>query len=311
MNNATDLSEVAHRIYKIYNSVPTKEKEYLKKILEEIAEYGYSDTYNQVWLSDYKEIPVDIETFLTSEEYLGNTTRNGEAIYPYWWTVFHDIFDNRNKYEECVFTGATRIGKTSTVDNCVAYMLYWLMCLRDPQAYFQKKDVSKFSILFFNITKDLAAGVAYREFNDTLRASPWFCQHGTFSRSEQNFYYIPEGDKITIDFGSDASHGLGKQVFCLVGSTKILTDSGYVSLESLVNKSVNVAQLSDSGSLHYDNANIVLTKYVNKTIRLTLEDGSIIEGTSEHPILLSNGTYKPLGEITPSDDIYIFNSEDM
>lgn len=211
-----NFADVADRIYKIYRSANEVERQCLKKILEEIATLGYSETYNDVWLSDYKEIPVDIGTFLSSEAYLGNATRNGEAIYPYWWTVFHDIFDNGNKYEECVFTGATRIGKTSTAINCVAYMLYWLMCLRDPQEYFRKKDVSKFSILFFNITKDLAAGVAYREFNDTLRTSPWFCQHGTFSRSEQNFYYIPEGDKITIDFGSDASHGLGKQVFVAV-----------------------------------------------------------------------------------------------
>ena len=216
MVDITNLSDAAQRIYKIYKSSPKPEQEFLRKILEEIAMFGYSDTYSNVWLSDYKEIPVDIETFLSSEEYLGLATREGEAIYPYWWNVFHDIFDNGNKYEECIFTGATRIGKTSTAINCAAYMLYRLMCLRDPQAYFHKKDVSKFSIMFFNITKDLASGVAYREFNDTLKSSPWFREHGSFSKSEQNFYYIPEGDKIAIDFGSDASHGLGRQIFCVI-----------------------------------------------------------------------------------------------
>lgn len=90
------------------------------------------------------------------------------------------------------------------------------MCLRDPQRFFGKKEISKFSILFFNITKDLAKGVAYREFNDTLRASPWFNAHGTFSKSERDFYYIPEGGKVIIDYGSDASHGLGQQVFCAI-----------------------------------------------------------------------------------------------
>lgn len=303
-----DLSEVANRIYKIYNSSPVKEKEYLKKILEEIAMYGYSETYNQIWLSDYKEIPVDIETFLRSDEYLGKATRSGDAIYPYWWGVFHDIFDNGNKYEECVFTGATRIGKTSTAINCVAYLLYWLMCLRDPQEYFQKKDVSIFSILFLNITKELASGVAYREFNDTLRTSPWFCQHGTFSKSERDFYYIPEGGKITIDYGSDASHGLGKQVFCLIGSTKILTDSGYVPIEDVVNSTISVAQFGDDGIVYAD-ADVVLTKYAEETIRIILEDGTIIEGTYDHPVLLSSGVYKPLGELTLDDDIFVLSEE--
>lgn len=303
MVDTTNLEQVALRISNIYSSATPQEQVYLRKILEEIATLGYSDTYNQVWLSDYKEIPVDIETFLSSDEYLGKATRNGEAIYPYWWTVFHDIFDNGNKYEENVFTGATRIGKTSTVINCVAYMLYRLMCLRDPQAFFQKKDVSKFSILFFNITKELASGVAYREFNDTLRTSPWFCEHGTFSRSEQNFYYIPEGDKISIDFGSDASHGLGKQVFCLVGDTKILTKDGYKPLKQLVDQTIDVAQFGDD-DISYSPAKVVLTKYTGHTIELYIRDGSKIEGTPEHPIMLANGEYKPLGELVLGDRLF-------
>ena len=30
-------------------------------------------------------------------------------------------------------------------------------------------------------------GVAFREFNDTLKASPWFNKHGHFSKSEEKF----------------------------------------------------------------------------------------------------------------------------
>lgn len=39
------------------------------------------------------------------------------------------------------------------------------------------------------------------------------CNHGTFSLSDRNFYYIPEGGKVVIDYGSDAAHALGAQVF--------------------------------------------------------------------------------------------------
>lgn len=208
--------DVIIRIQNIYNSVNEREQQVLRQILEEISKFGYSDTYNDVWLSDYKEIPVDIDTFLCSDMYLGRTNRNGEAVYPYWKTTLQNIFNAGNKYDEVIFTGATRIGKTSTAITAVSYMLYRLMCLRDPQAFFGKKDISRFSILFFNITKDLASGVAFREFNDTLKASPWFCSHGTFSRSDRNFYYIPEGDKINIDFGSSGSHALGTQCFAAI-----------------------------------------------------------------------------------------------
>lgn len=208
-----DYLDIVQRIQAIYDSCSIEEKPVLRKIIEEIASSGESQTYQDIWLADYREIPVDIDTFVCDDRYLGKTNRQGSAVYPFWRKTLREIFDAGNKYEECFFTGATRIGKSSTAITCTAYMLYRLMCLRDPQAYFGKKDISKFSILFFNITKDMAAGVAYREFNDTVAGSPWFMEHGKKSKSERNFYYIPDGDKIDIDYGSDAAHGLGKQVF--------------------------------------------------------------------------------------------------
>lgn len=205
--------DVPAKIQSIYNDCNDEEKQILIDILTELSQYGESETYKNLWLEDYKEIPVDLDTFLCNDRYLGKVTRNGEGIYPYWKTAMHQIFDAGNKYHECMFTGATRIGKSSTAITCTAYMLYRLMCLKDPQKFFNKKEESKFSILFFNVTKELSRGVAFREFNDTLAASPWFMEHGTLSKSERDFYYIPEGGKVVIDFGSDVAHSLGKQVY--------------------------------------------------------------------------------------------------
>lgn len=283
------------------------------QILKELSETGTSDTYNNIWLADYKEIPVDIDTFIESDEYLGLTNRNGAAVYPYWRKVLRDIFDAGNKYEEVFFTGATRIGKSSTAITATVYMLYKLMCLKDPQRYYNKKDVSKFSILFFNITKDLAKGVGFREFNDTLKASPWFNKHGRFSRSDQDFYYIPEGDKVVINYGSDAAHALGQQVFagfCVVGDTPVLTDTGYVNIEELAGQRHNIGQYT-SESIVYSEALVQRTKYVTETIRVELEDGTIIEGTPEHKVLLSTGEYKALGDLTSSDDLITFNTSEV
>lgn len=208
-----DAYDVITRIQKIYSVCSAEEQAVLTQILEELSIDGTSKTYNEIWLADYKEIPVDIETFMCSELYLGKTNRQGKAVYPFWMNTLRDIFSAGNKYEELVFTGATRIGKSSTAIAGLAYMLYKLMCLKDPQTYYNKKEVSKFAILFFNITKDLAKGVAFREFNDSLRASPWFNEHGTFSKSDRDFYYIPEGGKVVIEYGSSGAHGLGMQIY--------------------------------------------------------------------------------------------------
>lgn len=204
------------RILDIYDTCSDDEKQYLFQILQELSETGTSSTYDDLWLQDYKEIPVDIDTFLNDNEYLGLTNRQGDSVYPYWRKSMHEIFDNGNQYTQCVFTGATRIGKTSTAITCAAFMLYRMMCLRDPQAFFQKKEISQFSLLFFNLTLDLAKSVAFREFNDTLELSPWFQKHGVFSGGKKDRCYYPEGGKIVIEAGSDVAHSLGKQVFCAV-----------------------------------------------------------------------------------------------
>ena len=204
------------RIQSIYHSCSPDEQKILIQILQEIADTGESTTYRDIWLQDFKEIPVSIDEFICSPEYLGNTNRNGEAVYPFWRDTVREIFNAGNTYNEIILGGATRIGKTSTAIIIASYMLYRLMLYRDPHEYFKKKQVSKFTIAFANLTQDLAKGVAFREFNDTLKQSPWFNEHGQFSKSDRNFYYIPEGDKIDIIPASDAAHLLGMQLWTVI-----------------------------------------------------------------------------------------------
>lgn len=213
MSSYFDYEGVAERIQGVYNSCSRLEQKHLLNILREMSVSGESATLEQLWLADFKEVPVSIDEFICSPEYLGGTNRNGEAVYPFWREMLRELFNNGNRYNEIILSGATRIGKTSTAVVIGAYMLYRLMLYKNPHEYFKKKQVSKFYIAFANLTRELAAGVAYREFNDTLKESPWFNEHGRFSKSERNFYYIPEGDKIEIIAGSDAAHMLGLQVW--------------------------------------------------------------------------------------------------
>lgn len=209
-------SEIPNRIRQIYKSCTQEEQACLRKILEEIADTGDSETYKNIWLADYKEIPVDKTTFLTSPQFLGGTNDCGRSIYPAWMDTMLELERTGNQYYEIVFTGATRTGKTSTAVSDCAYNLYRLMCLRDPQSYFGLKSVTKISVFFFNITTTLARGVAFSEFNTTLMNSPWFMEHGHMSRSEEHPTYIPEGGLIEVTYGSDSSHALGKASMLVV-----------------------------------------------------------------------------------------------
>ena len=205
------------RITSVYNSCSKAEQKLLMDILNEMSNTGYSYTLERVWLSDFKEIPVGINQFLNDPYYLGETNNLGENIYPFWRNMMNEVFNAGNRYNEIVISGATRIGKSSTCVTMMAYMLYKLMLYRDPHRYFGKKAISKFTLGFANLTKELALSVGSREFNDTLKASKWFMDHGTVTRSDRNFYYLPEGDNIEIIPASDGAQLLGKQLWtCLV-----------------------------------------------------------------------------------------------
>ena len=212
--SSIDYEEIVSRIQSVYQSCSTTEQMQLLQILREVSDKGYSYTLEKLWLADFKEVPVSIDEFICNPIYLGTTNRNGEAVYPFWRETVSDIFSKGNQYNEIILSGATRIGKTSTATIISAYMLYKLMLYRDPWKYFKKKEASRFTLVYANLNEKLAKGVAYREFNDTLKESEWFCQHGTFSSSKRNFYYIPDNEKIDIIPISDPSQALGMQVWC-------------------------------------------------------------------------------------------------
>lgn len=215
-SSSPNYNDVLNRIKNIYSSCSEEDQKILRQILYEVSKYGRSDTYEQLWLADYKEIPVDKYTFLTDSYYLGETNNNGKSIYPAWMKTMLDLEKAGNQYYEIVLTGATRTGKTSTAVSDAAYQLYRLMCLKDPQKYFGLKSVSTISVFFFNLTATLAKGVAFKEFNSTLSASPWFQAHGHLSKSEANPTYIPDDGLIELKAGSDSSQALGQATYLVI-----------------------------------------------------------------------------------------------
>lgn len=304
-SDGLDYEDIISRIQDIFNQSSVIEQKQFIKILEELSDKGYSETLDNLYLVDFKEVPVSINRFLCDPEYLGESNDCGNQIYPGWWDAYNAVFDSSKDIYEVILSGATRIGKTSTAVSMMAYMTYLLMCYRNPQKYFGLKEVSRCTIAFANLTKDLAEGVAFREYNDTLKKSPWFNKHGSFTNSIRRPIFVPEGNQIELVAASDSAHVLGMQLFaCLVGDTLIVTKEGVFPISELAGQLVNMLQYnSEQAEYQYCTAPVVLTKYVSDTIRITLDDGSIFEGTPDHRVMLIDGTYKRLDELTEDDEV--------
>lgn len=303
--NAVYDNNLLERLTDLLDRSTPVEKKLILKILEELSITGESETLETVYLTDFKEVPVSIDTFLCDPHYLGESNDCGNQIYPGWWDAYHSVFDPDRDVYEVILSGATRIGKTSSAVSMMCYMTYLLMCYRNPQRYFGLKEVSRATIAFANLTKELALSVAFREYNDTLLRSSWFNSHGKFTNSDTKPIFIPEGNQIEIIPASSGSMLLGKQLWCcLVGSTRIITKQGIMSLQELCGNNVEVLQYNYSTTNYeYAEAPVVLTKYVTDTIKIELEDGSVFEGTPDHRVMLIDGTYKRLDELTDSDEV--------
>ena len=187
-----------------FSKLSPEEQKYVIKIIKEFEQFGDSPTLREVYEMDYEEIPVSIDEFIENDLYIGKSTRNGTSIYPYWRKKYKEIFNESLGYEEIVLTGAIGVGKTRTAVVCLAYILYKIMCLKNPQEYFRFNEGDEITIFFLNITLKLAEGVGFKTLHEFLLNSPWFMARGTVSGRTELRYVPPK--HISIDFGSKAEN---------------------------------------------------------------------------------------------------------
>jgi hypothetical protein len=93
-----------------------------------------------MWLIDnpaFERRPATIREFL-DEPYLGIRAK----VRPGLATAFEDIFGSEvsseriSQFESAMFTGAIGIGKTTFASIALPYMAHWVLCLKDPQDFY-------------------------------------------------------------------------------------------------------------------------------------------------------------------------------
>lgn len=287
----------------LIESLKPAEKEAVLKILNEISKNnGDSSLYDDILNADYDEIPVDIDTFIEDDRYIGKVTNKGTTIYPYWRNTLRKIFSPDNNFTECIFTGAIGLGKTTIAVTAMSYILYKLLCLKNPQEFYGLQSNSEIVIAFFNVNLDLSYGVAYKKMQSMLMESPWFLDHGkVYGRQEKNKTYIPDKG-IRFRVGSQENHGLGQDIFCLTGDTIIKTIDGDKSLDELNGKIVSVYCYNGSKSDISIPCPVLKVGSTNKLISIKFEDGTEIKCTQDHKFLTDHG-YVCAKDLSEDDNI--------
>lgn len=208
--------DTINRDRELLDTLTDSEREVALSILNDLSTKGESKAYQDLIYQDYDEVPVDIATFIHDRRYLGNglTDPNGRfTLFPYWEEKLAEIFptNTTTRYNTIILTGAIGLGKSTIAVICLLYMLYRLLCLKDPYAYYGMQPIDKISISLMNITMENAKGVALDKMNQLILSSEWFMSHGYMSGSE-NLIFHPE-KHIEVITASSNNQVIGRCLF--------------------------------------------------------------------------------------------------
>lgn len=305
MKNLPDLS--------ILDSLSPEERALAMEILKEYSQEGQSEILDDLRFGDYDEIPVDVDTFLDDPHYLGQglwitdefTGERRCTVFPYWREVLKKIFpDNTTTaVNTVILAGAIGIGKTFAGVLIQLYLLYRMLCLKDPYAAWGMQPIDKITFSMMNITIEAAEGVGWSKLQELIQSSPWFMEHGNMNASRTNpTWQPPKG--VELVFGSSNRTVVGRALFCLDGDTEIYTATGSSKLKHLVNKNTEVLSVDTDGKLIVsDKCTVMPTAVTTEEYQITLEDGTLIKCTPEHRLMLKDGTYKAVKDLTIEDEL--------
>lgn len=192
-----------------YDRLSESEKKVVNDVLAEVASQGSSEILDDLYNADYDERPVDFITFITDDNYLGKSTRNGQFLYPFWKKEISKIYSLPDICE-VAFSGSIGVGKTTAAVLAMIYHLYRTMCMRDPQAFFNLSPGSEITYAFLNNTMGSSYGVAYKTFQAFIQESPWFLKHGRVLGRTTPEYYPDKGFGFVV--GSRVQHTLGRHI---------------------------------------------------------------------------------------------------
>lgn len=209
----TDLSKILEFSQEQLESLNASEREIAIKILTEYSQSGESKTLMDLYYADFKEIPVDIITFIKDSKYLGKAWHLADGtckLYPYWERRLLELFPDNitTSVNNLILSGSRGLGKSEIAVTVMLYLMYRVMCLKDPYDYFNLKPTEKIAFSFMNITEALAYDIGVSKFQNTVQLSPWFMERGTLSGTKEVIWNPPEFIKIIV--GSQPRHVIGQ-----------------------------------------------------------------------------------------------------
>jgi hypothetical protein len=163
--------------------------------------FDFNDILNMLDGEDFDERPVSIEEFVQSEDYMGlpalsenqyKLIKASSQIYKL--STLKSLYGEEEAEKrfaetmnEIIFQLGKGSGKGYTSSIACAYIVYLLMCLKDPAKYYGKPPGDHIAILNIAINAAQAQNVFFKYFKQRITTSPWFVGKYTEKAGEFQF----------------------------------------------------------------------------------------------------------------------------
>ena len=163
--------------------------------------FEFADLIDMLDGEEFDEKPVDLRTFVRSPEYLGlpelseyQYTLIEKSSQIYKDSTLIKLFgeeEGKIRFKQTANEVVAQLGKGSGKDYCstiaVAYIVYLLLCLKDPATYYGKPPGDSIDIINIAINSQQAINVFFKGFKTRIEKSPWFAGRYSDKASEIKF----------------------------------------------------------------------------------------------------------------------------
>lgn len=196
-----------------------------------------------MWLLDHPDFdqkPASIMEFL-GPGYLDIESKVRTGLKKALVDIFGEKVNGKRiaNFEEAMVTGGIGIGKTTFASIALPYMCHWVLCLRDPQAYFDLLPGSRIAFMQMSTSETQAREVIFGDIVARVKHSDWFV----------NNYPMDSKIKKQIRFPKD--------VWILPGDSSETTFEGYNILAGILDEmdSHMVTKDKDYADVGFDTIN--------------------------------------------------------
>jgi hypothetical protein len=165
------------------------------------VEFSFDDLIDILDGEEFEEKPVDLRTFVNDPNYLGlpplsehQYTLIEKSSQIYKEATLVKLFgeqEGKVRFKQTANEVVAQLGKGSGKDYCstiaVAYIVYLLLCLKDPATYYGKPPGDSIDIINIAINSQQASNVFFKGFKTRIEKSPWFTGKYTDKASEIKF----------------------------------------------------------------------------------------------------------------------------